>query len=103
MVECFNYHLQKMKENGIFNQLLLKSQAINRNFNTIDDGVTLTYENVIFPCLIIVGGIIISVCQWAMENIWFRVKGKFFTPRPPPNAPFKESTKPAWEQMGRSV
>ena len=103
MVECFNYHLQKMKENGIFNQLLLKRQAINRNFNTIDDGVTLTYENVIFPCLIIVGGIIISVCQWAMENIWFRVKGKFFTPRTPPNAPFKESTKPAWEQMGRSV
>ena len=82
-----------MKENGIFNQLVLKTQATNMNFNTIDDGITLTYENVIFPSLIIIGGIFMSVCQWAMENVWFKVTGKLVTAK---NAP--KSARPAWEQ-----
>ena len=82
-----------MKENGIFNQLVLKTQATNMNFNTIDDGITLTYENVIFPSLIIIGGIFMSVCQWAVENIWFKVTGKLVTP-----ANAAKSARPAWEQ-----
>ena len=85
-----------MKENGIFNQLILKTQATNMNFNTIDDGITLTYENVIFPSLIIIGGIFMSVCQWAMENVWFKVTGKIFKLVTPANAP--RSARPAWEQ-----
>ena len=76
MVECFNYHLVKLAENGIFNQLMLKAQERSMNYNTIDDGITLTYENVLFPSLIMAFGIIISVCQWAVENVWFRVRGK---------------------------
>ena len=67
-----------MAENGIFNQFMLKTQDRNMNYNTIDDGITLTYENVLFPSLIMAFGIIISVCQWAVENVWFRVRGKFF-------------------------
>ena len=65
-----------MAENGIFNQFMLKTQERNMNYNTIDDGITLTYENVLFPSLIIAFGIIISVCQLAVENVWFRVRGK---------------------------
>ena len=65
-----------MAENGIFNQFMLKTQERNMNYNTIDDGITLTYENVLFPSLIIAFGIILSVCQLAVENVWFRVRGK---------------------------
>ena len=61
---------------------MLKAQERNMNYNTIDDGITLTFENVIFPSLIMVFGIIISVCQWALEIVWFRVRGQELSTRP---------------------
>ena len=75
-----------MKENGLLNQLVLKTQEKNMKFNTMDDGVTLSYENVIFPSLILMGGILLSVGLVAVEKVWFSARGKFFTHNRTPSA-----------------
>ena len=91
-VDCFNHHLRKIKEGGVISQIIDRTQEITKKYNTVDDAVTLTYENVVFPYLIIIGGIIIAVCQSAMENIWIKVKGKLNKPAALPRAAFMEST-----------
>ena len=66
-----------MTEHGIFHQLVLKTQETDMNFKTIDDGIALTYKNVIFPSLIIAVGIILAGCQTVVENVWHKVNEKF--------------------------
>ena len=91
-VDCFNYHLRKIKESGVITQIVVRTQEINEKYNTVDDAFTLTFENVVFPYLIMVAGVITSVCQSAMEKIWFKVKGKLVKPATSLRAAFTEST-----------
>ena len=73
---------------------------MDEKFNRVDDGVTLTYENVIFPYIIIVVGILLSVCQSACEYIWVRVRGIFSKREAPPRVAFAGSdTRPAWRDQ----
>ena len=72
-----------MKESGAILQLIKRTMDVDEKFNTIDDGVTLTYENVIFPHLVIVVGIIIAICLSALENSWVKARDNFFKKQVP--------------------
>ena len=54
-------------------QILARTDTKNEEFNTISDAVQLSYENVLFPSLILFGGIIISACLVGMERMCARV------------------------------
>ena len=51
-------------------QINLRAETINEKFNSIDDAVTLSYMNVAFPSLILLGGVLISVFQLLIEQDW---------------------------------
>ena len=74
LVECFNHHLLKMIQSGVMSQINGRAETINEKFNSIDDAVVLSYQNVIFPSLVLLTGLVISVSQLAMENVWARIK-----------------------------
>ena len=74
LLECFNHHLLKMIQSGVMSQINDRAEAINDKFNRIDDAIVLSYRNVIFPTLILLAGIAMSVSQLAMENIWVIIR-----------------------------
>ena len=73
LVDCFNYYLQQMIQTGIMSQILARTDTKNEEFNTISDAVQLSYENVLFPSLILFGGLIISACLVGMERVCARL------------------------------
>ena len=70
LLECFNHHFIKMIQSGVMGQINLRAETINEKFNSIDDAVTLSYMNVAFPSLILLGGVLISVFQLLIEQDW---------------------------------
>ena len=78
LLECFNHHLLKMIQSGVMSQINGRAETINEKFNSIDDAVVLSYQNVIFPSLVLLTGLVISVSQLAMENVWARIKKSRF-------------------------
>ena len=74
LVECFNHHFHRMIESGVMSQINGRAETINEKFNSIDDAIVLSYENVIFPSLILLVGLVMSVSQLAMENVWARIR-----------------------------
>ena len=73
LLECFNHHFIKMIQSGVMGQINLRAETINEKFNSIDDAVTLSYMNVAFPSLILLGGVLISVFQLLIEQDWASV------------------------------
>ena len=74
LVECFNHHLHRIIQSGVMSQINGRAETINEKFNSIDDAVVLSYQNVIFPSLVLLTGLVISVSQLAMENVWARIR-----------------------------
>ena len=74
LVDCFNHHLHRMIQNGVMSQIKGRARSDNRKFNSIDDAVMLSYENVIFPSLVLLTGIALSISQLAMEKVWARIQ-----------------------------
>ena len=70
LLECFNHHLLKMIQSGVMGQINGRAETINEKFNSIDDAIVLSYQNVIFPTLILLAGFAMSVSQLAMEMVW---------------------------------
>ena len=54
-------------------QICARADTKNKEFNTIPDAVQLSYENVLFPSVILLGGIIISACLVGMERVCARI------------------------------
>ena len=74
LVECFNHHLHRIIQSGVMSQINGRAETINEKFNSIDDAIELSYENVIFPSMILLTGLVMSVSQLAVENVWARIK-----------------------------
>ena len=74
LVECFNHHLHRMIQSGVMSQINGRARSINKKFNSIDDVVVLSYENVIFPSLVLLTGIALSISQLAIEKVWARIQ-----------------------------
>ena len=74
LVECLNHHFVKMIQSGIMGQINQRAEKINQKFNSIDDAVVLSYVNVVFPSLILLGGVVLSVSQLSIEKTWARIK-----------------------------
>lgn len=74
LVECFNHHFVKMIQSGIMGQINQRAEKINQKFNSIDDAVVLSYVNVVFPSLILLGGVVLSVSQLSIEKTWAWIK-----------------------------
>ena len=73
LVECFNHHLHRMIQNGAMSHIKGRARSNNRKFKRIDDAVMLSYKNVIFPSLVLLTGIALSISQLAMEKVWARI------------------------------
>ena len=76
-VELFNYHFQKMDEGGLLNQL----QKTIYNKETHEDKcnvqmITIGYENVAFPCLVLITGLIVALLYSMAEWQWVWMKKK---------------------------
>ena len=76
-VELFNYHFQKMDEGGLLNQL----QKTIYNKETYEDKcnvqmITIGYENVAFPCLVLITGLIVALLYSVAEWLWVWMKKK---------------------------
>ena len=58
LVECFNYHLQKMIEAGILDQLysVYVDVKITTELDKEGDTMSLGYMNAAFPSLVLMGG-----------------------------------------------
>ena len=74
LAECFNHHLYRMIQSGVMSQINGRADKIHEEFNRIDDAIMLSYENVIFPSLVLLTGLILSFSLLAMENGWTRIK-----------------------------
>ena len=59
-----------MIQSGVMGQINGRAETINEKFNSIDDAIVLSYQNVIFPTLILLAGFAMSVSQLAMEMVW---------------------------------
>ena len=76
-VELFNYHFQKMDEGGLLSQL----QKTIYNKETHDDKcnvqmITIGYENVAFPCLVLITGFVLALIYSVAEWQWMWMKKK---------------------------
>ena len=68
--QVFDFHLSKMTENGIFNKLVIDwMEPPGSDFTEDLEIVYLGYENLIFPCLIMSAGILMSLAQVCMEKL----------------------------------
>ena len=74
LVECFNHHFHRMIESGVMSQINGRAEIINEKFNSIDDAIVLNFRNVGFLSLVLLTGLVTSVSQLALENIWARIK-----------------------------
>lgn len=78
-VECFNYHMHKVDEGGLLHHLQ-KELLKNRNHDTDDNGGgafhVLGYENLSFPCLMLVAGMILAMLNVLAEWLWKKIKTK---------------------------
>ena len=62
-----------MIQTGIMSQILARTDKKNEDFSTISDAVQLSYGNVVFPSLILSGGIIIAACLVGLERVGARL------------------------------
>ena len=74
LIECFNHHLYRIIQSGLMSQINGRAENIHEDFNRIDDAIVLSYENVIFPSLVLLTGLILSVSQLALEYFWTGIK-----------------------------
>ena len=74
LIECFNHHLYRIIQSGVMSQINGRARSINKKFNSIDDVVVLSYENVIFPSLVLLTGIALSISQLGIEKVWARIQ-----------------------------
>ena len=76
LVECFNYHLQKMIEAGILDQLysVYVDVKITTELDKEGDTMSLGYMNAAFPSLVLMGGLTLSMVQLTAESLWNRMK-----------------------------
>ena len=64
-VECFSYHLQKISEGGLLKRL---EQKIHRPEKKGKEGaLTLGYENMAFPCFVVLMGAALALLQLTEE------------------------------------
>ena len=76
-VELFNYHIQKMDEGGLLNQLqktIYKKETGEDKCNV--EMIMIGYENVAFPCLVLVSGFVLALAYSVAEWQWMWVKRK---------------------------
>ena len=80
-VECFNYHMHKADESGLLHHLqkeLLKNR--NHDADADDNGGgafnVLGYENLSFPCLMLLAGMILAMLNVLAEWLWNTIKTK---------------------------
>ena len=76
-VELFNYHIQKMDEGGLLNQLqktIYKKETGEDKCNV--EMIMIGYENVAFPCLVLVSGFVLAMAYSVAEWQWMWVKRK---------------------------
>ena len=67
-VECFSYHLQKISEGGLLNRL--ERTIHKREIKGKEGAITLGYENMAFPCFVVLMGVGLALLQLMAE--WFR-------------------------------
>ena len=75
--ECFNYHLQKMREAGLFDRLYSEYVDIKQKDTLIrekNDAVSLGFMNAAFPSLVLLGGLTLAIIQVMAESLWNRLK-----------------------------
>ena len=95
LVECFNHHLHRMIQSGVMSQINGRAETVNNKYNSIDDAIVLSYENVIFPSLILLTGLVLSVSQLAMENVWEKIRKMIRIRTPPSKIP--NAKRRAWK------
>ena len=74
LVECFNHHFLRMIQSGVMSQINGRAEIINEKFNSIDDAIVLSFPNFVFLYLVLLTGLVLSVSQLAMENVWARIR-----------------------------
>ena len=74
-LECFNYHFQKMDEGGLLSHLqkTIYTEKTYEDKNDVEM-TTLGYENVAFPCLVLIMGSLVALLYLAAEWQWTLVK-----------------------------
>ena len=84
LADVFNHHLQKMKETGTMSRM---RQEVVQNVNKkvagkVEDANALSFENVAFPFLVLLTGILLSFVQLGIEFLMFCKKKCACDPRP---------------------
>ena len=79
-VDCFNYHFRRMDEGGLLSQLE-KTIYVNRMYDEAPDkndmsSIMLGYENVAFPCLVLLLGLVVAIFHLMAEWMWSKVAKK---------------------------
>lgn len=75
LTEFFNYHLYKLKENGIMSKLYDdRMRRANEEFNTISDAIPIGYENALLPYFLLACGIVASIATLAFEHLKSKIK-----------------------------
>ena len=69
--EIFNYNIQKMDEAGILDSLAKEHISTQTPSQTtgVEEPISLGYDNVLFPCIVLVSGCALSVMIFAGETI----------------------------------